>query len=158
MGCQWVREAPIQPKWSFNSPPHAPYQDGVENSVAYFTAASLPPAAESIPRVAALCSGAVLGAEFSSLLHSHGAAAGWETRFPSDGEQISFHHGKDNTRLPKYGKSLVWFSGVIYALGGWFCWGFFGQLHVQNCVSVFDKMQIVLLALGKVNTGLFMIV
>ena len=36
--------------------------------------------------------------------------------------------------------------------------GFFGQLNVQNCVSVFDKMQIVLLALGKVNTGLFMIV
>lgn len=51
-------------EWSFTAS-HSPCQDGGENSIAYFRRS--PPAAASIPRAAALCSGAVLGAEFSSL-------------------------------------------------------------------------------------------
>lgn len=61
-----MKETPIMLKCSFKARLTFPHKEGVKNSVAYFPALSLP-AAESIPRVAALCSDAVLGAEFSSL-------------------------------------------------------------------------------------------
>lgn len=115
-GNKWAKETPV--KLVLHSPPLIPHRDGFGNSIAYFTPLSPPCSREQSQGSGALqwrCPWCWIQLH---MLHSHGAAAGWETLFFSDREQILFHRSKDYAIW----KSLSRFcrlAGHTYALGVW---------------------------------------
>lgn len=142
-GNKWAKETPV--KLVLHSPPHIPHRDGFGNSIAYFTPLSPPCSREHSQGSGALqwrCPWCWIQLH---LLHSHGAAAGWETLFFSDREQILLHRSKDNAIW----KSLSRFcrlAGLTYALGVWCIksldFNVCRQLHALKLVSASDKMLI----------------